>query len=178
MEQENTGPDALEEAQPDLGSDALKNEKSDGEDVFKDAEGDDSTQITSSASQNNEVSQAHLFFHKIDDHGEVTPYPGSDPDEQLFLHPEALPAGGMAMRDMDGVVPAAIKEIIKKVASQLIKGKFADVTRTPSPAYIHHPYTTLGICKNDLSNAAKTIKKAAKTSEPLERMKGVVTYYV
>ena len=58
MEQENTGPDALEEAQPDLGSDALKNEKSDGEDVFKDAEGDDSTQITSSASQNNEVSQA------------------------------------------------------------------------------------------------------------------------
>lgn len=56
MEQENPGPDALEEAQPDLSNDALKNEQSDGEDEFKDAEGDDSTQITSSASQNNEVS--------------------------------------------------------------------------------------------------------------------------
>lgn len=82
------------------------------------------------------------------------------------------------MRDDEGVVPASIKEILKKVASQLIKGKFADVTRTPSPAYLHHPYTNMGLCKNDLSNSAKSIKKAASLTDPVERMKALVVYYV
>lgn len=82
------------------------------------------------------------------------------------------------MRDDEGVVPAAVKELTKKVASQLLKGKFADVTKTPSPAYIHHPYSHHGIIKNDLSNAAKTIKLASKSNDPLVRMKGLVTWYV
>ena len=82
------------------------------------------------------------------------------------------------MRDDEGVVPSTIRDTIKKVGSQLIKGKFADVTRTPSPAYIHHPYTNMGLIKNDLTNAVRTIKNGSKSTDPVERMKSVVTYYV
>ena len=67
------------------------------------------------------------------------------------------------MRDEDGVLPASVKEISKKVATQLLKGKFADVTKTPTPAYIHHSYTNCGLIKNDLTNATRTIKKASQS---------------
>ena len=45
------------------------------------------------------------------------------------------------MRDDEGVIPSAIKEISRKVASSLIKGQLADITKTPAPSYIHHPFS-------------------------------------
>ena len=78
------------------------------------------------------------------------------------------------MRDEAGVIPSAIKEITRKVASQLVKGQLADVTKTPAPAYVHHPYSQLGLLKNDMSWVS-TLKKASKCTDPVKRMKLAVT---
>jgi hypothetical protein len=52
----------------------------------------------------------------------LKPFPGSNPEDNLFLHPDASTSGGIVMRDDEGVIPNAIKEITKKVATSLVKG--------------------------------------------------------
>jgi len=121
--------------------------------------------------------KTNLFLHKIENHGELKPFPGAAPDSNLFLHPDASATGGIIMRDEEGVIPNAMKDITKKVASQLVKGHLADITKTPAPAYVHHPYSSLALVKNDLS-WAPTLKKAAVCTDPVQRMKLVVTHYV
>jgi len=60
----------------------------------------------------------------------------------------------------------------------LIKGQLADITKTPSPAYIHHPISNLALVKNDLSFCTTTMKKAALCTDPVQRMKLIVTHYI
>lgn len=94
------------------------------------------------------------------------------------MHPEALEKGGLNIPDEEKVIPKAIKEISKKLASQLLKGKVADVSKNPSPAYIHHPFSNQASFKNDVSFCQTTLKAASKCTNPVDRMKKVVTYYV
>ena len=89
--------------------------KSADNDSFKSAEEDKDTQDTDNKTVPNTVS--NLFLHKIENHGELKPFPGSRPEDNIFLHPDASQSGGIIMRDDEGVVPNAIKEITKKVAS-------------------------------------------------------------
>jgi hypothetical protein len=58
-----------------------------------------------------------MFLHKIQNHGELTPFPGSNADDDLFLHSDAAAGGGIILRDEAGVIPSAIKEITRKVAT-------------------------------------------------------------
>jgi hypothetical protein len=73
----------------------------------------------------------------IKDHGEPKQYCNID-GEDFFLHWSAYESGGFVMRDDDGLIPKAVKEMIGKLASNLIKGKIFDLTKNASPAYLHH----------------------------------------
>ena len=45
------------------------------------------------------------------------------------------------MHDDDGVVPQAIKDMLKKLAGKLVTGKLADMSTIAQPAYLHHYIT-------------------------------------
>ena len=81
------------------------------------------------------------------------------------------------MLDEEKVIPKSIKEMSKKVLGSLIKGQIHDITKNPAPAYLHHPISALAMCKNDMTQCG-ILKQAAKTSDPIERMKLVIKYYV
>ena len=82
------------------------------------------------------------------------------------------------MADDDGVILDAVKAILSKVGSSLIKGQIHDISRTPAPAYLHHYFSQLIIVKNNLSYCRQHLKAAANIDDPVERMKHIVTYYV
>ena len=82
------------------------------------------------------------------------------------------------MKDEEGVVPAAIKEIAARVAKSVVKGQIADISKSPTPAYLHHCITQLGLIKNDLSYSRKWLKAAANEKDPVERMKKVIAFYM
>ena len=94
------------------------------------------------------------------------------------MHPEALSKGGLNIPDHEKIIPRAVKEVLKKVSSQLMKGKLADVSKNPSPSFIIHPTTNQISLKNDLSFCQTTLKRAAKCTDPLGRMKLIATWYV
>ena len=45
------------------------------------------------------------------------------------------------MKDPDGIVPQAVKDILKKVAGKIVTGKLADMSTIAQPAYLHHYIT-------------------------------------
>lgn len=58
--------------------------------------------------------------------------------EQLYTHYDAAPKhGGLLMRDPEGVVPQAIKDVAKKVAGKIVTGKLADMSTISQPSYVH-----------------------------------------
>ena len=59
----------------------------------------------------------------------------------MMLHFEASPKGGCLMADRDGIVPAAIKDVSKRLAGKLIKGQIGDMSTIAQPAYLHHYIT-------------------------------------
>ena len=77
----------------------------------------------------------------IRDFKELQPY-WNFKGEQMLLHFDAnMKHGGVVMRDHDGVVPQAIKDILKKVAGKIATGKLADMSTIAQPAYLHHYIT-------------------------------------
>jgi hypothetical protein len=82
------------------------------------------------------------------------------------------------MKDEEGVVPAAVKEVFNRVAKSVMKGQITDISRTPVPAYLHHCVSHHGLIKNDLSYCNKWLKQAAKQKDPVERIKCVIANYV
>ena len=61
--------------------------KSAENDSFKSAEEDKDTQDTDNRTVSNTIS--NLFLHKIENHGDLKPFPGSKPEDNIFLHPDA-----------------------------------------------------------------------------------------
>jgi hypothetical protein len=117
------------------------------------------------------------FLKSIEDFGVYKEFQGGAPEDDLKMHPNTHPTGGIVMADEEKVIPAAIKEMSKKVLGSLIKGKLHDLTKTPTPSYIHHPVSYLGLTKNDMTHC-RVLKEAANTPDSLERMKLVIKYYI
>ena len=85
--------------------------------------------------------------------------------EQMYLHFDNAPkTGGMQMKDPEGIVPQAVKDILKKVAGKIVTGKLADMSTIAQPAYLHHYITQHHLNKNDMSFACE-LKKAANTND-------------
>ena len=88
-----------------------------------------------------------MCVKNIQDHGELKDLE----DTEFKLHPHATDKGGIYMKDEAQVVPAAIKDITSKVASNIVKGKVNDLSQTPAPAFLHHHFSQLCLWKNDQS---------------------------
>ena len=113
----------------------------------------------------------------ISDFKELQPY-WNFKGEQMLLHFDAnMKNGGVVMRDHDGVVPQAIKDILKKVAGKIATGKLADMSTIAQPAYLHHYITQHHLHKNDVSFACE-LKAAARTSDVVQRMRHLVKFLV
>lgn len=65
---------------------------------------------------------------------------------QYKLHPFANTAsGGIDLRDEEGVVRGAIKELVQKVAKKALKGQVTDLMSTPAPSQIHDTMSHLNL---------------------------------
>lgn len=96
----------------------------------------------------------------------------------VIRHHLAHPKGGIILRDEGNVAPKAIKDVFARATKKLMQGEFADVLKTPSPAFFHHHRSYLEGAAYDLSYSSKFLSAAAKTSDPLERMKLVLAMYI
>ena len=93
-------------------------------------------------------------------------------------HKLANPKGGLAVRDDGGVVPSAVKEVMARVTAKIMSADFSDILKTPAPAYVHVERTYVEGAAADLLWSSKYLTKAAKTSDPIERLKLVITSYL
>lgn len=93
-------------------------------------------------------------------------------------HKLGHPKGGIQLLDDGGVIPGAVKDMAGKITSKLIKGDFSDILKTPAPAYIHVERTYVEGAAADVIWSSKYLTKAAETSDPIERLKLVITSYL
>jgi len=64
------------------------------------------------------------------------------------------------------------------VASKVSKGEFGDMLKIPGPAFMHVDRTYVEGAAADLAWSSKYLSKAAETSDPIERLKLVITSYL
>lgn len=93
-------------------------------------------------------------------------------------HKLGAPKGGLAIRDEGGIVPGAVKDFMARITNKIAKGDFSDILKTPAPAYVHVERTYVEGAAADLIWSSKYLTKAAETSDPIERLKLVVTSYL
>lgn len=91
------------------------------------------------------------YIKNLTDFGDLQPLAGAPRDADLKMHPYAHPKGGFIMADEEKIIPAAIKEMTKKIAGSLMKGQLHDITKNPAPAYLHHYISFIGMVKNDMT---------------------------
>lgn len=84
----------------------------------------------------------------------------------------------MQLIDEGGIIPAATKEILSKIASKVIKAQLSDILKMSAPALIHCPATYLECCANDMRNSGRFLTKAAETKDPIERLKYITCLYI
>lgn len=58
-----------------------------------------------------------------------------------------------------------------------MKGELAAITQTELPIIMQGPQTQVGLIRNDMC-FMKELSKAAKTSDPIERMKHIITFFI
>jgi len=93
-------------------------------------------------------------------------------------HKLAHPKGGLMLIDEGNMVPVAFKEFTTKVAKKIAKADFGDILKTPAPAYIHHHRSYAEGACYDLSYSAKFLTKAARETDPIERLKLIMAMYI
>jgi hypothetical protein len=93
------------------------------------------------------------------------------------LHPWASETGGLISHDSDGSMASAIKEVSKKIAANAVRGKLADMVSVPAPAYIHHYTSHHNLQQNDVTQC-RFLSDAYKQSDPIERLKYIVAFYI
>ena len=81
------------------------------------------------------------------------------------------------MKDQDGIVPSAAKEMASKLTGKLLKGQIADMSTVPAPAYMHHYLSQQALHANDMS-FCQELKKAANTKDPVQRLKHITKFFV
>jgi Oxysterol-binding protein len=90
----------------------------------------------------------------------------------------AHPKGGIQMLDEGGVIPMAVKELMSRVSAKMMKGDFSDILKTPAPAYMHVDRTYVEGAAADLIWSSNYLTRAAKTQDPIERLRLVITSYL
>ena len=93
-------------------------------------------------------------------------------------HKLAHPKGGIQMLDETGVIPGAVKELAGKITNKLIKGDFGDILKTAAPARIHVARSYIEGAAADLIWSSKYLTQAARTNDPIERLRLVITSYL
>ena len=93
-------------------------------------------------------------------------------------HPLAHPKGGIILKDEGNLAPKAFKAAVARISKKIVKGQFASLFRSPSPAYIHYPKSFLQTAAYDLSYCSTFMAKAALESDPVERLKLVIATYI
>ena len=83
----------------------------------------------------------------------------------------------MLLYDEKGEIIKAIKHIASQISSAALKGQVLDMVKIPTPAYIHWKGSQLNLIQNDFI-CLQYLNKAAGLSDPLERIKLVVTFFV
>lgn len=99
-------------------------------------------------------------------------------DQSFKRHPLSHNKGGLVLRDEGNLVPKAFKEFMSKLAKKVIKADLSDILKTPAPAYVHHHRSYLEGAAYDMSYSSQYLTKAAKSSDPIERLKLITTMYV
>ena len=78
------------------------------------------------------------YMVNIKEHGNLHDLPNTE----FKLHPDAdLDKGGLLMKDPDNIIPQAFKDIASKIGKNMVKGQITDISKTPAPSYLHHPYS-------------------------------------
>jgi len=93
------------------------------------------------------------------------------------VHPAAGADGGLDIIDDDNIMMMAFKEIGVKIAARVAKGQLGDISKIPSPSYIHHYISHHGLVKNDMTHV-NFLNKAAATSDSVERMQHVISWFI
>ncbi len=86
-------------------------------------------------------------------------------------HKMAHKDGGYILVDEGDATKQALKEILSRLGSKLVKGEITDLLATPAPAYIHAPCSYLETICNDMGRMTTYMKKACETKDPVERLK-------
>lgn len=71
----------------------------------------------------------------------------------------------------------AITEIVGKVSGAALKGQVVDMFKIPAPAFVHYKGSHLTLCQNDFIRL-DYMKKATEATDPIERMKWVMTFFI
>ena len=96
---------------------------------------------------------------------------------EFKLHPWACTSGGITTSDTEGVISSALKEIGQKIAEKALRGQITEMVGIPAPAYVHHHTSHLNLQQNDMTQCHFLLKAFAE-SDPLERLKLVMAYYI
>eukprot|EP00744_Colponema_vietnamica_P003704 GILI01005632.1.p1 GENE.GILI01005632.1~~GILI01005632.1.p1 ORF type:complete len:411 (+),score=94.72 GILI01005632.1:79-1233(+) len=91
----------------------------------------------------------------------------------LPRHPEAHPNGGLNLKDEENT-RAIILDVLKKIGKGIKEGSF-DAMKISRPARISHASSYLEAVAKDFRYIPVFLKRAAQTSDPVERMKLVIT---
>ena len=80
--------------------------------------------------------------------------------------------------DPGNLVPDALKALLKKTGSEILKGNFTNALKFAAPARFHIEYTHLQLNAYGTCLCATHLLNAARAQTPLERLKWVIGYYV
>ena len=59
------------------------------------------------------------------------------------MHPLAVDKGGIQLADEGNLIPDLVKETVKKVGKNIIRGQFSDLMKVTAPARFHIHYSIL-----------------------------------
>jgi len=100
-----------------------------------------------------------------------------DPHAKYPRHPRSHPSGGVFLTESAAKVQEVGLSILKSMGVKIKEGGVFDLLRISRPAAISYHKTYLECVGGDFYNT-KYLNKAASTSDPLERMKNVVCFFL
>jgi hypothetical protein len=101
-----------------------------------------------------------------------------NPNVKMPLHPRALNDGGIHIKDEGDVMRTSVKKMIGGVAEKALRGEFGDLFKMSMPAQMHAPYSYIQTAANDTALCGTHLRNAAKTEDPLERLKWLCAFYI
>jgi hypothetical protein len=90
-------------------------------------------------------------------------------------HPLAAEAGGFRLQDPDNKLPAAIKDLTKKIGGKIMKMQIFDLMKISAPVIISYPKTYLEVFLDDYTYFPKYMAKVCKSKDNVERIKNITT---